>query len=693
MILKRITAKRVKALRDKTVEFSPGLNIIKGGDNEAGKSSLRIAITKALFQDPTTSQKDILALQSWGTDELWEVALEFQTNSESYRVTKSLKDRSSQLIDASSSETIATSRNAIMAKIAEVTGCPSEVFFESTTCIGQEELIGIIPRAATLTPRQEAMGTITQRLQATLSGAEGVDVPTIISRLHRKTHRKDAKGPYWHLQRLKERMEGLQHDKTTQKEKVDGIVGNRRELNRVKEELERIGKDLPPKQELLEKNERILELEEEIRRAKTQYNNLRRAKEFKSGLESLDRELEQEFACFIGAEGEIEQLNAGQNELQGLEGRRTSLLEDLEALRGQGPALWMLLSGLLLMMVGLIGLIATKYLVIATFLGVLLLLRWWISQKIWSGQMKSISYKAAELERRVQKSNDEVVEPILNSFGFRDYDEYQRQFKKYEKKIGERKETQDRLTGIIGDRDWDKFEGENSDLDIQVSASQKELQQLLPFKMDPLELQKLESKVKERQEQKDRLETDKIGLEKFFGYTDVDTDQLANVEEELRWLEEEKEFWERKVKVFEITRDALEEAHKETLSKAADVLEKELGRYISAITDGRYSQVKIDESDLSIWAFSPEKADWVNVRELSRATQDQFYICARFALVELITEGRRPPLLLDDPFVNFHPTRLRRTIPLLQELAKENQILLFTCSDAYDDFGNVISLD
>ena len=30
---------------------------------------------------------------------------------------------------------------------------------------------------------------------------------------------------------------------------------------------------------------------------------------------------------------------------------------------------------------------------------------------------------------------------------------------------------------------------------------------------------------------------------------------------------------------------------------------------------------------------------------------------------------------------------------LLQQLAKENQILLFTCSDAYDAYGNVISLD
>ena len=116
-------------------------------------------------------------------------------------------------------------------------------------------------------------------------------------------------------------------------------------------------------------------------------------------------------------------------------------------------------------------------------------------------------------------------------------------------------------------------------------------------------------------------------------------------------------------------------------------------RYISAVTEGRYSQAKIDESDLSIRTLPPEKSELVDVSELSRATQDQFYICARFALVRLITDGKKPPFLLDDPFVNFHPVRLKKTMPLLQELANEYQILLFTCSDAYDYLGNVISLD
>jgi uncharacterized protein YhaN len=246
---------------------------------------------------------------------------------------------------------------------------------------------------------------------------------------------------------------------------------------------------------------------------------------------------------------------------------------------------------------------------------------------------------------------------------------------------------------LVGDKDWATFEHENQDLDIQVNAKQKELERLLPFRMAPLELQELVSEVEEKGERKESLEAKRSGLDEFFQYVDVDTDQLASIAEELTRLEQEKAFWERKQTVFEITREVLNEAHRQTLSRAANMLEHELGKYIGTITDGRYTQVKIDENDLSLRTFSPEKEGWVNVLELSRATQDQFYICARFVLVKLITEGKQPPLLLDDPFVNFHPKRLNKMIQLLQELAKENQILLFTCSDAYDGYGNVILLE
>ncbi|MFH0914241.1 MAG: AAA family ATPase, partial [Chloroflexota bacterium] len=693
MIIKRVTVKRLRAIRgEKTVEFSPGLNIIKGKDNEAGKSSLRMAITKALFQDPTTTREDIQALTSWGTDEPWEVALEFESNDSSYQIIKSFKDKTCELTATGAQKFVATNKNTIAEKIGELTGCPSEVFFESTACLGQEELIRLIPPGTTPTEKQNARGTITKRLEAKLSGTEGVDIPAILDRLYSKTHRKDADGPYRHLQEIAERLAELRGQKQEQEKKVTDVLEKRRKLNQVKEELQKIDQELPEKRGVMDKNQRRIELQKEVARDKAQYENFQKAQEFKLRADALDSELVP-LSSFLGAEERIEKLEATQHTLDVLSRQRADLQNDLKTLQEQKPPLWTLLSGAVLMAGGLIGtFIAHPYLVGIALMGVLLASYWLITHRLWKRQLESASGKMSELEAQIQRSEGEAGR-LLGEFGCSGYQEEQKRLADFRAKTSLKRDLLNKLETLVAGKEWQRFVEENADLDIQMSARLKELEQLEPFKLEPFALQRLEDEVGGLQKRRSELEQEKGGLEKFLEYTDADRDQLTEVEEELKDLEQRKEFWERARKVYDLTRETLEEAHQQTLSKAADLLESEISRYIAGITSGRYSQVKIDGSDLSIRTFSPEKRDWVDVNDLSRATQDQFYLCARLALVRLITEGKRPPLLLDDPLVNFHAERLRKTVLLLQELAKENQILLFTCSDAYDYLGKVISLD
>jgi exonuclease SbcC len=80
----------------------------------------------------------------------------------------------------------------------------------------------------------------------------------------------------------------------------------------------------------------------------------------------------------------------------------------------------------------------------------------------------------------------------------------------------------------------------------------------------------------------------------------------------------------------------------------------------------------------------------VRADSLSRATQDQIYLAARMSLLELVCEGRRPPLLLDDPFVNYDDSRVENTIRLLRELYGEHQIVLFTCTGRYDRHADTV---
>ena len=48
----------------------------------------------------------------------------------------------------------------------------------------------------------------------------------------------------------------------------------------------------------------------------------------------------------------------------------------------------------------------------------------------------------------------------------------------------------------------------------------------------------------------------------------------------------------------------------------------------------------------------------------------------------MVLPGSDPcPIILDDPLVNFDPEREKQAIKLLEELAKERQIILFTCRE------------
>jgi uncharacterized protein YhaN len=115
---------------------------------------------------------------------------------------------------------------------------------------------------------------------------------------------------------------------------------------------------------------------------------------------------------------------------------------------------------------------------------------------------------------------------------------------------------------------------------------------------------------------------------------------------------------------------------------------------IARITDGRYRRVQVDDTDLGINVFSPERDDWVPVTELSQGTLDVIYLAARLGLVRLVTGDRRPPLILDDPFVTLDDARAPRALELLREVAADFQVIYLTTSDRYDALADkVIVLD
>ena len=63
----------------------------------------------------------------------------------------------------------------------------------------------------------------------------------------------------------------------------------------------------------------------------------------------------------------------------------------------------------------------------------------------------------------------------------------------------------------------------------------------------------------------------------------------------------------------------------------------------------------------------------------SRGTRDLYAIATRLALSDALYIGELPPIILDDPFTALDDGKLGRALDLIEKIAKERQVLYFTC--------------
>jgi uncharacterized protein YhaN len=113
---------------------------------------------------------------------------------------------------------------------------------------------------------------------------------------------------------------------------------------------------------------------------------------------------------------------------------------------------------------------------------------------------------------------------------------------------------------------------------------------------------------------------------------------------------------------------------------------------LAIFTNGKYKQVRVNKEALEFWVYSEEKRDWAKPENLSGGVIDEFYLAFRLALAKLIFGDKKPPLILDDPFVNFDSVRLDNTLNFFKTLASEYQIIIFTLSNSYDKVADNIIL-
>jgi DNA repair exonuclease SbcCD ATPase subunit len=203
---------------------------------------------------------------------------------------------------------------------------------------------------------------------------------------------------------------------------------------------------------------------------------------------------------------------------------------------------------------------------------------------------------------------------------------------------------------------------------------------------------------------RERLEVEVVDADRTLGILrDEEAGARARVEqnatdaEEVAGHAEKAELWaeqlaavQRRARVYETTLRALEAAERATIRTATRYLEQRMVADIERVTAGRYRRVQVNDEDLGIKVFAPERDDWVDVSSLSQGTLDLVYLAARIGLVRLVTGDRRPPLVLDDPFVTLDDARAERALALLKEISADFQVIYLTTSERYDATADAV---
>ena len=147
---------------------------------------------------------------------------------------------------------------------------------------------------------------------------------------------------------------------------------------------------------------------------------------------------------------------------------------------------------------------------------------------------------------------------------------------------------------------------------------------------------------------------------------------LAEKEELRRSLQAEYDAISLAAQVLETSNVSLQKRFSPALGeKSAEIFTK--------LTQGKYNKVLLNKE---LIPSAQEKGSLLprETFQLSQGTADQLYLAVRLAICDLVLpQEKKAPLVLDDALITFDDGRMEAALTYLAQLARERQILLFTC--------------
>jgi DNA repair exonuclease SbcCD ATPase subunit len=488
--------------------------------------------------------------------------------------------------------------------------------------------------------------------------------------------------------------------------KVAKVEDARIKLVETSQRLDDVDKKLDASMALLERSDRRMKLEE----LEQKYEGAEKLLDEVEGLEEKCNQADRELNSIEGFRGEV-QIVSWAEKLKDIEKERVMLTNDIGERRkdmtASGEDYRKKRLGLAsLVMLSLGGAIGSVFSLpfpwgVASCV-ILLALAMWSGGTLVAARTRLLALKdrIERMSRRLVELGNEEGE-VLSQAKCSDLAEFKTKKVRFDGLVSKRSDWDKQLKIKLGDRDIDALRQERRRMKRQIEDEKAELGEDLKLKpLSAQEYNELQMKVKGLKQEQRKLEDDTKEHGYIIKNAEYDAEDQVRLEEEKEELKETLAREERRLKVYEKARKFILKAKDETLSSTTDRLEERIQRHFAIFSDDKYQRVKMaDKASLRFEVYSGEKSDWVNPskiikrpheEELSKGAIDEFYLACRLALVELIYGDKRPPIILDDPFVNFDEVRLAKTLDFCREMAKDYQLILFTLSDRYDSIADKI---
>jgi len=706
MWLKRIELKNFKRLVDFQAQFSPGINVVKGPLNEMGKSTLLDGIVAALFYNPKSTAKWLREYVSWGSTKQCRTSLEFENKENKYLLEKDFDKGTARLIDGNTREELDTFKE-ISEKMAELLGTNSDRLFLCTSCIRQAEVRAISSGKKEISESLEEV--VTGGKESTLASEVIQKLDDKISEMNKGLDRP-AKIPGV-LASLRGQIEDSSRKCTDIENEVSKVEAQKIELVEVNKQLAQVKEQYENAKALLDKNKQRKEIEESLENLKQKYNEVDKLLGKINVLSAKSEGATRALGSIVGLEDE-QCVSEFRRRLNAIQIRRKDIANSLDKLQKEvteaGEKLDKRKSlkflslkrsvaiAAIISIGGIVGtLIGSLY-----FLSLIILGMAFLAASMWARSVLAPKRtEISEWTERIQRMNKTLGElsedekKTLAEAKCSTIDEYNKKERDFNYWINEQRNLQNQLMGMLAGRTVEEMEEQKRQITMDLAVEKAKLtEDLTATRLNPEEYVELEGKVRSLEAKQAELEKQKRRCEVIIEQARFNIEDQIRLEEELNSRQKALEHEERKVKVYDLAREFISKARTEILSSTEEALEKEIQRYLAVFTKDKYKQVRVDKEALEFWVYSDEKGDWAKPEELSGGVIDEFYLAFRLALAELIFGDKKPPLILDDPFVNFDSVRLANTLNFFKTLASDYQVIIFTLSDLYDKVADNIIL-